>query len=80
MAFPRLTALAEAVWTPLSRKDYADYRARLETHLRRLTVLDVNFRKPEPYTNPAGSESAVPRPPRESDVSLGSSGRDRPRD
>ena len=48
MAFPRLTALAEAVWTPAARKDYADYRARLDTHLQRLTALDVNFRKPEP--------------------------------
>ena len=48
MAFPRLTALAEAVWTPIARKDYADYRARLDTHLARLTALDVNFRKPEP--------------------------------
>ena len=48
MAFPRLTALAEAVWTPLDRKNFADYRARLETHLERLTALDVNFRRPEP--------------------------------
>ena len=48
MAFPRLTALAEAVWTPLARKDYADYRARLDVHLARLDALDVNYRKPEP--------------------------------
>jgi hexosaminidase len=43
MAFPRLTALAEAVWTPLNRKDYADYVARLGVHLERLNALDVNF-------------------------------------
>jgi hexosaminidase len=42
MAFPRLTALAEAVWTPLNRKDYADYVARLRVHLGRLSALDVN--------------------------------------
>ncbi len=48
MAFPRLTALAEAVWTPVARKDYADYRVRLDSHLARLSALDVNFRKPEP--------------------------------
>ncbi len=47
MAFPRLTALAEAVWTPLARKDYADYRARLDVHLARLGALDVNYRRPE---------------------------------
>jgi hexosaminidase len=43
MAFPRLTALAEAVWTPKSRKDYASYVARLAPHLDRLRALDVNF-------------------------------------
>ena len=55
MAFPRLTALAEAVWTPPARKDFADYRARLDTHLGRLTALDVNFRKPEPHVSPPGA-------------------------
>jgi hexosaminidase len=48
MAFPRLTALAEAVWTPIERKSWPDYRARLDTHLRRLDALDVNYRKPDP--------------------------------
>jgi hexosaminidase len=43
MAFPRLTALAEAVWTPKERKDYTDYLARLTSHLDRLRALDVNF-------------------------------------
>ena len=47
MAFPRLTALAEAVWTPLARKDSADYRARLDVHLPRLGALDVNYRRPD---------------------------------
>ena len=46
MAFPRMSALAEAVWTPLERKDYADFSTRLVTHLARLTILDVNFRPP----------------------------------
>ncbi len=44
MAFPRLTALSEVVWTPKERKNYADYLQRLEPHLKRLTALDVNFR------------------------------------
>ena len=43
MAFPRLTALAEAVWTQKARKDYADFAARLTTHLDRLRALDVTF-------------------------------------
>jgi hexosaminidase len=46
MAFPRMSALAEAVWTPLERKDYADFSSRLVTHLARLAILDVNFRPP----------------------------------
>jgi hexosaminidase len=44
MAFPRLTALAEAVWTPAGQKNYSRYLQRLEPHLQRLKVLDVNFR------------------------------------
>jgi hexosaminidase len=44
MAFPRLTALAEVVWTPTERKNYAEYLRRLEPHLQRLSALDVEFR------------------------------------
>ncbi len=44
MAFPRLCALAEVVWTPKARKDYPDFLARLATHLQRLAILDVNYR------------------------------------
>ena len=46
MAFPRMTALAEVVWTPRERKDFADFRRRLEVHLRRLDGMQVNYRKP----------------------------------
>ena len=48
MAYPRLSALAEVVWTPVGRKDYANFLARLAQHLRRMQVLDVNFRPPDP--------------------------------
>ena len=44
MAFPRLTALAEVVWTPKEHKDYEDYLGRLTVHLERLRALDVKFR------------------------------------
>jgi len=47
MAFPRVAALAEVVWTPRERKDFADFMARLDTHGRRLDALDVNYRKPK---------------------------------
>ena len=51
MAFPRLTALAEVVWTPKERKDYANFLDRLREHLTRLQALDVNFRPLDPRTN-----------------------------
>jgi hexosaminidase len=46
MAFPRVSALAEALWTPTDRKDYADFSRRLKVHLERLDILDVNYRQP----------------------------------
>ncbi len=48
MAFPRLTALAEVVWTPPERKSYSEYLNRLAYHLTRLQALDVNFRPLDP--------------------------------
>ena len=48
MMFPRLSALAEAVWTPLDRKDFGNFMDRLNRHLERLQVLDVNYRPLEP--------------------------------
>jgi hexosaminidase len=47
MAFPRLTALSEAFWTPTDRKDYAGFRKRLDEHLVRLDTLGFNYRKPQ---------------------------------
>jgi len=44
MAFPRLTALAEVLWTKPERKDYRDFLGRLPAHLERLSVLDVAYR------------------------------------
>jgi hexosaminidase len=45
MAFPRECALAEVLWTPKARRDYADFSARLPAELRRLEALDVNYRR-----------------------------------
>ncbi len=44
MAFPRMSALAEVVWTPKARKDYTGFLDRLGQHLNRLRALDVNYR------------------------------------
>jgi hexosaminidase len=44
MAFPRLCALAEAVWTPAAQRSYPDFLGRLRAHVTRLAALDVNYR------------------------------------
>ncbi|MFG1991316.1 beta-N-acetylhexosaminidase [Actinoplanes sp. NPDC048988] len=48
MTYPRLCALAEAVWDPPGRS-YESFRARLPEHLSRLDALGVNYR---PLTGP----------------------------
>jgi hexosaminidase len=45
MTYPRATALAEVVWSEPARRDYDDFLARLEPHLRRLASLKVNYRQ-----------------------------------
>jgi len=44
MAFPRLTALAEVLWSPPGRRNFSDFSVRLEEFLRRLAILDVTYR------------------------------------
>ncbi len=46
MAYPRACAHAEVAWTPPAVKDFADFQARLDEHLKRLAILDVNYRRP----------------------------------
>ncbi|MGQ0537342.1 MAG: beta-N-acetylhexosaminidase [Gemmatimonadaceae bacterium] len=48
MAFPRLGALAEVVWTPAERRDLADFKQRLPAYLSRLKSYGVNYRRPLP--------------------------------
>jgi hexosaminidase len=55
-AWPRLAALAEVLWSPREGRDYAEFRTRLETHLERLRIVDVNFR-------PLGPDQSRPWPP-----------------
>ena len=48
MAYPRLTALSEAVWSAKTRRDYGNFMQRLPVHLQRLDALDVNYRRIDP--------------------------------
>lgn len=43
MIFPRGCALFEALWTPLARKNFDDFRKRLSTHYKRLDYLGIAF-------------------------------------
>ena len=41
--FPRMSALAEIAWTPLERKSYDDFLARLPAQLQRYRALDIAY-------------------------------------
>jgi hexosaminidase len=47
LILPRMCALAEVIWSPREKTDFEKFQCRLETHLKRLEYLDVNFRRPE---------------------------------
>ena len=48
MAFPRMLAMAEVLWSQPENKDYADFRRRLASHLVRLDKQGVKYHNPEP--------------------------------
>ena len=45
MALPRMCGLAEVLWTPKEKKDYDNFHTRLQTHMKRLEILNVNARR-----------------------------------
>jgi hexosaminidase len=55
MAFPRLAAMAEVLWSPKENRDLGGFMKRLPSHLERLDELGVNYRKLKPALNPIGS-------------------------
>lgn len=48
MAFPRLCAMAEVLWSPPKGRDYADFTRRMAGHYGRLDALAVNYHVPAP--------------------------------
>ena len=48
MAFPRMLAIAESVWSTRENKNYVDFRQRLNAQFARLDAQNVNYRIPEP--------------------------------
>ncbi len=45
MAVPRMTALAEVLWTPKDEQNWDDFRKRLETQFKRFDLMGVNYSK-----------------------------------
>jgi len=43
MTVPRISALAEVVWSAAAQRSWPDFRRRLEVHLQRLDELGVNY-------------------------------------
>ena len=48
MAAPRMSALAEVVWSPKDQRNWDDFQQRLGRHLLRLDGMEVNYRLPSP--------------------------------
>lgn len=46
MAFPRIAAVAEVAWTPVSRKNYDDFRTRLDGIMKHYDAAKVNHAQP----------------------------------
>ena len=46
--FPRLTAFSEVLWSPKETRDFNDFSNRLDTHLKRLTTMKVNYYHKDP--------------------------------
>jgi hexosaminidase len=44
-AYPRASALAELAWSPTEARNFDDFSHRLSEHLKRLAVLNVNYRR-----------------------------------
>lgn len=48
MAFPRMLAIAESVWSTPENKNFEDFKRRLNAQFPRLDKQNVNYRIPEP--------------------------------
>ncbi len=44
--WPRLTGLAEVLWSPKNQRDWQDFSKRMKVHYKRFDVLGVNYYRP----------------------------------
>jgi len=47
MAMPRMSAMAEVLWSQATDRDYDNFTARMEWHYKRLDHMNINYRKPD---------------------------------
>jgi len=45
MVFPRIDAMAEIAWTLVENKNYEEFKTRLETQLKRYSLMGINYSK-----------------------------------
>lgn len=45
MSVPRMSALAEVVWSPRESRDWENFQSRLHAHFKRLDAMHVNYSK-----------------------------------
>jgi len=43
MALPRMIALAEVDWSPKAKRDFREFRIRLNPHLKKLDYMNINY-------------------------------------
>lgn len=48
MSLPRMSAMAESLWTPVAKKDYTDFTNRMTAQYQRYTNLGANYRVAPP--------------------------------
>jgi hypothetical protein len=48
MIFPRMLATAEVLWSPVSRRDWTSFSARVLPYFERLDVMGANYQIPAP--------------------------------
>lgn len=48
LAFPRLSALAEVLWTPLARQNWTDFQNRMRSQYSRYDAAGIGYRVPLP--------------------------------
>lgn len=43
MIFPRISALSEVLWTPVDKKNEADFKRRMEAQMQRYKLWNINY-------------------------------------